>query len=84
MERTAFRSCRLEHADFQQVKLAGTFFSECDLTQVQLSGTGLKGTDISTCSIDGLGVRIEDLAGAIVSPLQAVELAKLMGIIVKM
>lgn len=84
LDRSAFHSCRMEQADFQQVKLARVSFAECDMTQVRLSGTKLKEVDLSTCCIDGLGVTIEDLPGVIVSPAQAVDLAKLTGLIVKM
>jgi uncharacterized protein YjbI with pentapeptide repeats len=73
----------MEQADFQQVKLARVSFTGCDMTQVRLSGTKLKDVDLSTCSIDGLGVSLEDLPGVIVSPAQAVDLAKLTGLIVK-
>jgi len=83
-DRAAFRSCRLENADFQQTGLTRMFFSMSNLTQIQLSGTPLKGIDLCTCNIDGLGARMEDLTGAVVSPAQAVELAKMMGVIVKM
>lgn len=84
LKQTAFIGCRMEYADFQQTKLSGkTFFQQSNLTRAQMSGTALREIDLSDCIIDGIGVRAEDLAGAIVSPAQAVELAKLLGIIVK-
>ncbi len=48
-----------------------------------MSGTKLKGVDLSSCDIEGIGVRIENLSGAVVSPLQAVSLSRLIGVVVK-
>ena len=45
--------------------------------------TNLRGIDVSTCNIDGIVVDKEDLKGIIVNQFQAVELSKLLGIIVK-
>lgn len=45
--------------------------------------TNLKGIDFSTCNIDGIVVDREDLKGVIVNQFQAVELSKLLGIIIK-
>ena len=45
--------------------------------------TNLKGIDFTTSNIEGIVVSIKDLKGAIVSEMQAIELAKLLGIIIK-
>ena len=45
--------------------------------------TNLKDIDFTTCDITGLVVMPQDLNGAIVDEYQAVELSKLLGIVVK-
>ena len=45
--------------------------------------TNLKGIDFSTSNIDGIIIDKEDLKGLIVNQFQAVELSKLLGIVVK-
>ena len=43
----------------------------------------MKGIDMTTCTLDGLLVNLPDLRGMIVTPLQAAELAKLLGLVVR-
>ena len=58
-------------------------FTDCDLTRATLFGTPMKGLDLTTCTLDGVLVNLPDLRGMIVTPLQAAELAKLLGLVVK-
>ena len=50
---------------------------------IQLYKTNLQGIDFSTCDITGIVVLPQDLRGMIVDEYQAMELSKLLGIIVK-
>ena len=45
--------------------------------------TNLKNIDFRTCNIEGITVNKDDLNGLIVNDFQAIELSKLLGIIVK-
>lgn len=67
-----FRGCNLEESSFDQVSLI-----HADFTGSRLWNTCLRGADI-----DGLIVNAEDVRGAIVSPAQAMELARLLGLVV--
>lgn len=78
-----FSECQLRYADFQECGFSKVDFYRSDLLLSQIFGTKLEGLDFSNCEIEGMGVRIEDLYGAIVSPIQAVSLSKLMGLIIK-
>lgn len=69
--------------DFQFSRFIAVRLMNTDLREGQLSGTKLDGIDLSTCNISGLGVRIEDLKGVAVSPVQAVMLSGLMGVVVQ-
>ena len=54
-----------------------------DLTQAQFSKTSLKGIDLSTCKIEGIAISLEDIKGAIVEELQAMDLLYLLGVTLK-
>ena len=69
---------RKENAKLKNLKLEDT-----NLVGVNFFETNLKGIDFTTSNIEGIVVSIKDLKGAIVSEMQAIELAKLLGIIIK-
>ena len=54
-----------------------------NLCESVFSGTSLKDIDFTTSSIYGIEVRIPDIAGGIFSMEQAIELSKLMKIVIK-
>ncbi|WP_053955016.1 pentapeptide repeat-containing protein [Inediibacterium massiliense] len=83
MKKVLFQDSLLENSDFQNSKLSKIQFDNCNLQLSQMSGTSLSGIDLSTSIVDGLGVRQEDIRGAIVSPLQAVNFSKLLGLVIK-
>lgn len=80
----------LADCDLSQAQLTG-----CALKQLSCQGarfvgvnffrTALRGVDFTQCELSGIQVsdRFEELAGAVVSPEQAAELAKLMGLVVR-
>ena len=58
-------------------------FNDCELYRTQIFRTNLKGIDFSTCNIEGFVVDKDNLKGMVVNQFQAVELSKLLGIVVK-
>ena len=58
-------------------------FQYSNLIGIQLYKTNLSGIDFTTCDITGIVVLPQDLRGIIVDEYQAMELSKLLGIIVK-
>ena len=58
-------------------------FQYSNLIGIQLFKTSLSGIDFSTCDITGIVVLPQDLRGVIVDEYQAMELSKLLGIVVK-
>jgi len=48
-----------------------------------LFNTSLNNIDFSSCEIQGIGVNIKDLKGLKVNDIQALELSKILGIIIK-
>jgi uncharacterized protein YjbI with pentapeptide repeats len=74
----ALRETSLEHADFSKVTM-----DDCDLTRADLRASNLSGTDLRGSKIDGAQVGIQEFKGAIVDSLQAIQIAKLSGVIIK-
>lgn len=75
-----FENCNLsgsglDNCDFRAIEL-----SDCTLTGANLANTSLSGVDISTCELGGLTFAGGELRGAIISPFQAEELVKLLGV----
>ncbi len=73
----------LQGGIFQEVKKEGLLFRDTNLTNGYFNKTPLNKVDFTTCNIAGIDVEIENLKGAEVTALQALELTRLMGLIVK-
>ena len=78
-----FTGCRLDESAFSQTALKGVVFDQCQLNRADFFETPLKGIDLSGCEIAGIQLSGKELAGCMVSPLQAMALAQLLGLIVK-
>jgi len=90
-----FTSSKLESSAFENSDLTDVFLAQCKLKNLSLDRsrfvrtdffqTPLKGLDFSNATLEGICVSegAGELAGATVSPLQAVELARLLGVIVQ-
>ena len=53
------------------------------MPRADFTGTSLKGIDLTEDEIEGLLVSGPELRGAIVTPLQACDLARLLGLIIR-
>ena len=90
-----FSRCRCHKLRIEQSDLSEAVFSESILQEADFSEsrfnrttffrTPLAGIDLTSCEINGLGLSdsAAELRRAVVSPAQAVELAKLLGVVVK-
>jgi uncharacterized protein YjbI with pentapeptide repeats len=78
-----FEQCNLHGVSFAEADLTGAVFQRCDLTQADLRGAKLKGADLRGSTLEGLLVNAQDLAGIIIEPAQAVQIAALLGIEVR-
>lgn len=89
-QKSSFTDCRFHGCD-----LSGASLTACRSEQLALDGcrilgasffqTPLAGIDFTTCILEGITVSDDghELRGAVVSPMQAAALAKLLGLIVK-
>jgi uncharacterized protein YjbI with pentapeptide repeats len=77
------RGSNLAECDLRNTDLEGTIFSQALLYRADLTGAKLRGADLRGADIEGVTVRAEDLRGAIVNAAQAMDLARLLGVIIK-
>ena len=56
------------------------YFKKADLSQAQFFKTSLKDIDISDANIEGIAISIEDIKGAIIDQMQALDLLYLIGV----
>jgi uncharacterized protein YjbI with pentapeptide repeats len=82
MRRSEFRETHLGEAVLSRCDLAESRFAQSILRQADLTGSRLNGLDLRSCDIEGLQIGIEDLRGARVSAAQALELTRLLGVVI--
>jgi len=73
----------LSHANISECRLSNFKSKKSIFTGVSFFKTLLKGVDFSESDINGISVSSEELKGLIVNPVQAVELSKILGLIIK-
>ena len=73
----------MQNSSISETKFKNVKFIENNLTNSQLFKTKLKEVDFTSCNIEGITVGLEDVKGMIVNDMQALELSKLLGIIIK-
>lgn len=78
-----FEHCSLREASFDGSNLAGVTFYKCDLSAADFRNTRLRGADFRGSIIDGIKITSQELTGAIIDPLQAVQLVELLGVVVR-
>jgi uncharacterized protein YjbI with pentapeptide repeats len=83
LRRCELRSSQFREAGLVRVTLEATKLIDVVLRQADLAETRLAGVDLSACDIEGITLRVEDLRGAIVSAPQAMELARLLEVVIK-
>lgn len=80
MENVKFNDTSLKSSYFQDDELKNVYFEKAVLNQAQFLKTSLKNIDLSKSTIEGLGISIDDLKGAVINRLQALDLAYLLGV----
>ena len=78
-----FNECIMIGAGFEEIKLNKVSFENCDLRTAQVFKTSLSKIDFTTSNIEGLTTGLEEIKGAIVTPEQAMDLARLLQITIK-
>jgi uncharacterized protein YjbI with pentapeptide repeats len=77
------RASNFTEADLRATDLEFTIFTHVILNRADLSHSKLRNTDLRGAEIDGIIVGPEDVRGAIVSAGQAMDFARLLGLVIK-
>ncbi|MDB8800851.1 MULTISPECIES: pentapeptide repeat-containing protein [unclassified Romboutsia] len=83
LKNICFKDSNFRNSVFQEIESKGLILESTDLTKSVFRGSSLDKVDLTTCNIDSLEVSIKDVSGGIFTPIQALELTKLMNIVVK-
>ena len=82
-EGVLFENCDLSSVAFSECKFKNVYFEKSKLIYTQFFGTKLNNVDVTSCEMYGIVTKMEDIKGFIVNNFQAIELSKLMGIVIK-
>ena len=64
-------------------KIKNIYFNNANLRQAQFFKTSLKNIDLSNSQIEGIAISLEDIKGAIIDQIQAIDLLYLIGVKIK-
>jgi len=78
-----FVKCKLREASFEYSDLSGVVFEDCDLARADLRCAVLRGADLRGSQLDGVQAGPEEFSGAIVDSAQALQIAGLLGIVIR-
>ncbi len=78
-----FRGSNFTEADLRAIDLTSTVFGQMDLSRADLRQARLRNVDLRDSEIEGLQVAAADVNGAIVSAPQAMDLARLLGLVIR-
>ena len=78
----SFVECGLQGANLSQWRMGPWQVQACDLRGCNVFHNSLKGIYLADSQVEGILCTLEDLKGARVSPVQACQLASLMGLVV--
>ena len=85
---STLRDCEIKESDFNNSEFEDVTFNKLIIKEDYFIGTRffktkLEGIDFTDCEIEGISAEINDVKGMIVNHIQAVEVSKLLGIVVK-
>lgn len=83
LRQVRFDECDLTEAAFNDCRLDGAGFDGAVLRSTEFAHTSLRGIDLRQTQLGDLRLRIDDLRGAIVAPMQALDLLPLLGVVVR-
>jgi uncharacterized protein YjbI with pentapeptide repeats len=78
-----FENCMLTQASFESADCSGVVFADCDLSQADLRQAKLGATDLRGSRLGGVQVGAPELKGAVIDSAQAIQIASLIGLIVR-
>ena len=82
-KRARFEGCDLGQSDWNGADARGLVFQNCDLRGADFNFCQLAGADWRTCQSEGVSLGAASLRGLIVEPVQAAQLARILGLDVR-
>ena len=82
-KRARFEGCDLSGSDWNGADARGLVFENCDLRGADFNFCQLQGADWRSCQTEGVSVNAPSLRGLIVEPMQAAQLARVLGLDVR-
>jgi uncharacterized protein YjbI with pentapeptide repeats len=79
-----FENCNLRGVSFEAAGLEGVALRRCDLSGAHLAGARLAGADLRGSLLSGASADPGGLKGVVITPEQAVQVAALFGVLVRM
>ena len=83
LRQVRFEECDLTEAAFNDCRFDGVAFDGCTLRSTEFSHTSLRGIDLRQSQLGDLRLNVDDLRGAVVAPMQALDLLPLLGVVVR-
>lgn len=83
LQNVSMEESNLEESIFQEVNHKNIIFKESNLSNSYFNKTQLDKVDFTSCEITGIDVDIESVRGVIVTSYQALDLTRLMGIVIR-
>lgn len=84
LDKVVFDDVNLEESSFISLKkLNKVVFNKCNLRLGDFYNTSLNGVDLTSCDITGIKTDLDSLKGLIVTPMQALDLSTILGIVIK-
>lgn len=78
-----WKDSKFDEASINDCRIKDLVLADCSFVGAEFLHTPLKHVDFSSCMIDGIMLSGSELKGVIVSEIQAVSLARLLGIVIK-
>ena len=82
-KRAHFEGCDLSGADWNGADARGLVFQDCDLRGADFNFCQLQGADWRGCQTENISIDAPSLRGLIVEPMQAAQLARVLGLDVR-
>ena len=78
-----FEDCQLKNATFESADLEKITFTRCDLSHADFRNVKFKAADLRSSIIDGIVIDPKSAVGLIISPMQAIQVVTLLGVVVQ-
>lgn len=83
LQNCIFKQMDMTSTNLNDMRIKDVIFDSCNLSLCEFIHTPLTNIDVSTSNIEGITITVDSMKGLCVSPNQAIDLSKLLGLKVK-